>query len=449
MTNAHVSLQDFRHRLRRHLLGGIPGGPDGGGAPWLDGLVMEYLPSGNVLRITFPHIYFARWFAPHKTDFSAAVKAAWPDADAPRLEYVLPGRRLPRGPAPQVAPARIPDALFFHADGSRDKMPLPGGARNAFPLAMARAVALREPGHSPFLLHGEKGTGKSHLLQHMAASLARQGLRVILAPAARFFQHCPLEEQTAPLFWQQAEALFLDDIQTLGGQPRSQRLLAALLAHRPEKAPVVLALEGGPDALGAWEPGPAASVRQLFSAELTPPDMEARMRYLQQCCRENALDLPREHLRLMARRAAHFHGLRSLLLRVKSAWEDDAARHPSLDDLERLARTGHAGHEQILAEAARCCDAAPADITGTGRHARLVMARQAAMYVCRRHLGLSYPELGRAFGGRDHSTVIHAVKKIGKMLESNKDVQHLVARLEKCAHQEQPDSSPTNEVFGA
>ena len=333
-------------------------------------------------------------------------------------------------------------------------MPLPGGARNAFPLAMARAVALREPGHSPFLLHGEKGTGKSHLLQHMAASLARQGLRVILAPAARFFQHCPLEEQTAPLFWQQAEALFLDDIQTLGGQPRSQRLLATLLAHRPEKAPVVLALEGGPDALGAWEPGPAASVRQLFSAELTPPDMEARMRYLQQCCRENALDLPREHLRLMARRAAHFHGLRSLLLRVKSAWEDDAARHPSLDDLERLARTGpvqacHAGHEQILAEAARCCDAAPADITGTGRHARLVMARQAAMYVCRRHLGLSYPELGRAFGGRDHSTVIHAVKKIGKMLESNKDVQHLVARLEKCAHQEQPDSSPTDEVFGA
>ena len=61
-------------------------------------------------------------------------------------------------------------------------MPLPGGARNAFPLAMARAVALREPGHSPFLLPGEKGTGQSHVLQHMAASLARQGLRVILAP---------------------------------------------------------------------------------------------------------------------------------------------------------------------------------------------------------------------------------------------------------------------------
>lgn len=322
MTDAHVSLQDFRRRLRRHL----PGGPDGGGAPWLDGLVMEHLPSGNVLRITFPHIYFARWFAPHETDFSAAVNAAWPDDVAPRLEYVL------------------------------------------------------------------------------------------------------------------------------DGQPRAQRLLAALLAHRPDAAPAVLALEGGPHVLGTWEPGPAASVRRLLSAELTPPDMEARMRYLQQCCRENALDLPREHLRLMARRAAHFRGLRSLLLRVKAAWGEGAAARPSLDDLERLARTGpvqacHAGHEQILAEAARCCDAAPADITGTGRHARLVMARQAAMYVCRRHLGLSYPELGRAFGGRDHSTVIHAVKKIGKMLESNKDVQRLVARLEKCAHQEQPDSPSGDGLF--
>ena len=448
MTDAHVSLQDFRRHLRRHL----PGGPDGGGAPWLDGLVMEHLPSGNVLRITFPHIYFARWFAPHETDFSAAVNAAWPDDVAPRLEYVLHGQPLPWRPAPQAAPFRIPDILFLHAGGSGDDAPLPGGARNAFPLALARAVVLREPGHSPFLLHGEKGTGKSHLLHHMAAALARQGLRVILAPAARFFRHCPPGEQTALLFWQQADALFLDDIQALDGQPRAQRLLAALLVHRPDAAPAVLALEGGPHMLGTWEPGPAASVRRLLSAELTPPDMEARMRYLQQCCRENALDLPREHLRLMARRAAHFRGLRSLLLRVKAAWGEGAAARPSLDDLERLARTGpvqacHAGHEQILAEAARCCDAAPADITGTGRHARLVMARQAAMYVCRRHLGLSYPELGRAFGGRDHSTVIHAVKKIGKMLESNKDVQRLVARLEKCAHQEQPDSPSGNGLF--
>lgn len=447
MTKTQISLQDVRLRLRRHLRGDGPG-PEG--LPWLDGLGMELLLPDNVLRITFPHIYFARWCAPHTTALADALRAVWPDADVPRLEYALPGRPLPAGPALRASLPRIPADLFLPADSGGDEMP-PGGAPNAFPLALARAVALREPGHSPFLLHGAHGTGKSRLLRHMAASLARDGLRVILAPAARFFQHCPVPEQAASLFWRQADALFLDDVQALRGRPRCQRLLLALLEQRPEAAPFVLALEDGPEALADWEAAPAARLRRMRSAELAPPDMEARLRYLQHCCREQALDLPREHLRRMARRATHFRGLRALLLRVRDAWEEGV--RPGPEELERLARTGpvpgHAGHEQILAEAARCCDAAPADITGTGRQARVVMARQAAMYVCRRHLGLSYPELGRAFGGRDHSTVIHAVKKIGKMLESNKDVQHLVARLEKCAHQEQPDDAVRDDVFGA
>ena len=469
MTKAYISLQDLRCRLRRRLGGGMSGGPGetAPSLPWLDGLGLELLPSDNVLRVIFPHRYFARWFAPHRPAFAAAMQEVWQEirqeGAAPRLEYVLAGQAVPQPDEP--APPRIPEALFFAAGGQEGTPPLlPGGARNAFPLAMARAVALREPGRSTFLLYGEEGTGKSRLLRSTAQALVRAGLRVILAPAALFFRHCPFTEQTASLFWQQADALFLDDIQTLTGQPRCQRLLAALLERRPGTAPMILVLEGGPDApdapdalgtLDAWEALPASRVRQLPSAELTPPDLEARLRYLQQCCRENALDLPHGHLRLMARRAAHFHGLRSLLLRVKEACTAACAAgapRPSLDDLERLAHTEpvqgrHAGHRQILAEAARCCDAAPADITGTGRRARLVMARQAAMYVCRRHLGLSYPELGRAFGGRDHSTVIHAVKKIGKMLESDKDVQDLVARLEKCAHQEQPLGPDEGGVF--
>ena len=75
----------------------------------------------------------------------------------------------------------------------------------------------------------------------------------------------------------------------------------------------------------------------------------------------------------------------------------------------------------------------PEEVLGNGRRPQLVLARQIAMYVCRRRLGLSYPELGRMFGGRDHSTVVHAVKKIKQMLESNKEVQNVVAALEKSA----------------
>ena len=384
-----------------------------GGAPWLDGLVMEHLPSGNVLRITFPHIYFARWFAPHKADFSAAVKAAWPNADAPGWNMSCPGSPCPRARHrkwPRHA-SRTPS--FFHADGSRGRMPLPGGARNAFP--WYGKGRLREPGTAPSCSTAKKARARAICCSTWPRPSPGRACASSWPRRPAFFSTVLWRNGRPPVLATgrgPVPGRYPDPGRTApfpapAGGPSG--------ASPRKKAPVVLALEGGPDALGRGNP--ARRQRPATVLRRTDPAGHGSPHALPAAMLPGERPGPaREHLRLMARRAAHFHGLRSLLLRVKSAWEDDAARHPSLDDLERLARTGpvqacHAGHEQILAEAARCCDAAPADITGTGRHARLVMARQAAMYVCRRHLGLSYPELGRAFGGRDHSTVIHAVKK--------------------------------------
>ena len=103
-------------------------------------------------------------------------------------------------------------------------------------------------------------------------------------------------------------------------------------------------------------------------------------------------------------------------------------------DLENIVRTGVAekmpGCREILTEVARGLNLKPDDVLGGKRRPDLVLARQIAMYVCRQKLGLSYPELGRAFGGRDHSTVIHAIKKINKLLVSDKRVQKLVTEIE-------------------
>ena len=100
--------------------------------------------------------------------------------------------------------------------------------------------------------------------------------------------------------------------------------------------------------------------------------------------------------------------------------------------MERLlhgtaARPGD--YRDIMEAVARHYGLSADDLVGDKRHPQLVLARQIAMYACRRHLGLSYPELGRAFGGRDHSTVIHAVKKIEKILVNDKNVRHLVASV--------------------
>ena len=103
-------------------------------------------------------------------------------------------------------------------------------------------------------------------------------------------------------------------------------------------------------------------------------------------------------------------------------------------DLENIVRTGVAdktpGCLEILGVVARAMNLRPEDVLGGKRRPDLVLARQVSMYICRRKLGLSYPELGRAFGGKDHSTVIYAIKKIKKILVSDKALQQLVTELE-------------------
>ena len=102
--------------------------------------------------------------------------------------------------------------------------------------------------------------------------------------------------------------------------------------------------------------------------------------------------------------------------------------------MENIVRTGVAekmpGCREILGEVARKLNLKAEDVLGGKRRPDLVLARQISMYICRKKLGLSYPELGRAFGGRDHSTVIYAINKIKKLMVSNKSVHQLVTEIE-------------------
>jgi chromosomal replication initiator protein len=71
------------------------------------------------------------------------------------------------------------------------------------------------------------------------------------------------------------------------------------------------------------------------------------------------------------------------------------------------------------------------DLTGKGRQRQVALARQVAMFLCRKHLGKSFPELGRAFGGRDHTTAIASVRKIEALLSKDAGTQAVIARLER------------------
>ena len=429
---------------------------DASQAGWFDALDLRL--EGGRLVVGFPHSYFARWFCAHKqAGFESALARRFPDMadilyeDAPGAQAGFFLSRRP-GKAPGAAPDDAPGteagmpATDTAGDGETEEAACEAAfdrfivnAKNAFPLATAKKIAAEgEPhGGAALVFCGKSGTGKTELLRAMAATLARRlGRRGVLLRGAAKFCGALADGHAhgqAEAFWRQCRALLLDDMQDLAAEPHWQRRLAALMDARPAGRLLVCAHAGPARELGRLEERLRSRLESGLVLELLEPDLDVRLRYLQRAVRERELPLTRDQLLYLAQRCAQFSLLQGLLRKVE-AFAQLNGRAPLQADLENIVRTGGsvrpAGCREIVGSVARGLNLRAEDVLGTRRRPDLVLARQVAMYLCRRKLGLSYPELGRAFGGRDHSTVIHAVKKIRKLLDTDKVVHTLVTELE-------------------
>ncbi|WP_308620982.1 helix-turn-helix domain-containing protein [uncultured Desulfovibrio sp.] len=460
-----LTVEELKRELRPLLVpsaGADASRDDTAREAWLDALALR-LENGRLV-VGFPHSYFARWFSTHKrTSFEAALFRCFPDAPGIIYEDAPLGRALP--PMTEVfrtvrdaAPAGI------HGSGSHGETPDDSGedafarfivnARNAFPLATAKKIAGEgfPDGEAVLLFCGKSGTGKTQLLRAMAVTLGRRLApeRVLMRGAARFCADMAAGGAAwTEQFWRDCDALLLDDVQDIAGEPASQRDLAACMdvclhplpeerrrksAGNPRCGRLMVFSHAGPATeLAHLEERLRTRLESGLVLELLEPDLDVRLRYLQRAVRERELALSREQMLYLAQRCVQFSLLQGLLRKVE-AFAALNGRQPMQADLENIVRTGGSvrpvGCREILGSVARGFNLRAEDILGARRRPDLVLARQVAMYLCRRKLGLSYPELGRAFGGRDHSTVIHAVKKIRKLLDTDKVVHNLVTELE-------------------
>lgn len=414
--------------------------------PWLHGLdVLEPEEDGTV-EIIFPHALYERFFSPYRQLFETALRQCLPAVTGIRYRTAGMNRSAHNpddAPLPEET-GTTPPARHFPAEAA----PLPGphgtlddflcNAKNAFPLEVMRRIARNPPGtvFQPLLLYGGSGTGKSHLLSAVGAEYTRKGLRVLALSTPHFRRRADELARRPEQFWQHVDALLLDDLQDGIGQDDWQGYLVSLLDHCPPQRQALFALTGTAQTFKRLQGRLVGRLESGLVVELLEPDLEIRLRYLQDICRQRQLPLSREEQLFLARRCRQFRLLQGMLLKV-AAFAEMRQGSLSREDIENIARTGGTepavGHREIVEEICRLYSLRPEEVLGNGRRPQLALARQIAMYVCRRRLGLSYPELGRMFGGRDHSTVVHAVKKIKKMLESNKDVQNVVAALEKSA----------------
>ncbi|MGQ2991893.1 MAG: chromosomal replication initiator protein DnaA [Brevundimonas sp.] len=329
------------------------------------------------------------------------------------------------------------------------------GQGNAFALAIARQTAAWADGHfNPIFFCGPYGYGKTHLLNAIAweAQRLRPDAKVIYLTAERFlstFVRAMQDRSTAAFkeSLRSADMLLLDDVQFVGGKASTQEeLLSTLTALIEDGKRIVLSADRAPTALSEVEP----RLRSHLAAGLTCP-VEPADRALKIAVAENRLtafarmgvvsgQAPREVLEHLVDRTPG--SMRELEGAINTLAAAAGPRLASLgvDEAQGLLGSALRGGperritvDEIQKTVAEHFNMKQADLLSERRTRAIARPRQIAMYLCKQHTTRSYPDIGRRFGGRDHTTVLHGVRKIEELLPTDdqiaRDVEALTRKL--------------------
>lgn len=397
---------------------------------WLNGLFLRMEDGKFIVRFVHPH--FALWFHSHKRDMFEGLIDALTVGKAPEIFYdgALPFNKAANMPSPQNNLARENQEDYFADFITNEK--------NFMALGAVKSACGNDPCQFfPLVLTGESGTGKTHLLNAMHLSFQSRNRRSRLDKTARFCATLSADSLSGNNFWKSYEALILDNLQEIIPENAWQDMLASWLdeagqSKRPAK--VIFAFTGSASEMRPMRSRLRSLLMSGLLVELKAPDLDGRLRWLEKINRDEAIGLPREHVLFLGRLGAPIPTLKGLLHKI-DFFVKIYHKMPSLKDIEEMARQGGQKTPQswrnILVRASTLLNISIDDIMGSSRKPDCVLARQLAMYVCRRELGYSYPELGRLFGGKDHSTVMHSIKKIERLAVTDKETRNLLTEMEK------------------
>jgi chromosomal replication initiator protein len=360
-------------------------------------------------------------------------------------------RRTPSAGIPAVRPPELVERYTF------DKFVV--GPTNQFAHAAARMVADAPASRwNPLFIYGGVGLGKTHLLQAIGHEIHRQHPEWAVAfvtcekfvtdfigsmmSQKRSVGGSSMEEFRAR-YRSAPDVLLVDDIQFLSNKDSSQdeffhTFNALHYAHKQ----IVLAS----DKLPAELPGVEDRLRSRFTwgliAEVETPDLETRVAILKRKAELEQVTLPDDvALYLAAHIKSNVRELEGALLRLaaRASFQGQAITvEVARDAIAKLVANTPTGLtiEAVQREVAAYFDVKLHDLKGPKRHRAVAHPRMVAMYLARKLTNMSYPEIGSRFGGKDHSTVISAVRKIERLCQEDSSVRSVVSTLE--SHLRQP-----------
>ena len=412
---------------------------------------------GDLLDLVAPNGYVKRWLASHYMDL---ITVSVRDVLGPkaRVRLRIDPAAATREPEPDLAQAELAESVLDQPTLDQALgLPFPDrytfetfvpGTSNKFAHAAALAVAEAPPSkaYNPVFIYGGVGLGKTHLLfavaNHMWKLSPRTRVRYVTSESFMTEFIKAVRERRGYQFQRQyrdVDVLLLDDVQFLARAEETQTEFFHTFNHlHQHERQIVIASDRPPQELGGIEERLRSRFRSGLVVDVQPPDLETRIAILQLKVLRDRVEVPDDVLHFIASKFENnIRELEGALLRV-AAFASLSRQSPDLALAERALEDliPESGQEippaMILEETARYFGLGSGDLVSKSRSRPLTTARHVAMYLLRELTGLSLIKIGEHFD-RDHTTVLHGIKKIEGLMPARgstyKQVQELTKKI--------------------
>jgi chromosomal replication initiator protein len=424
---------------------------------WLAGVQALDLQNG-VLRLSVPHQVAKQRI---ETTYAGPISDAISQITDTPVDVELLVETAPREtiddpapdawPPPPAAVAEAPASLrderscnALHPNYTFEQFVI--GASNRFAHAAAMSVAEKPAAsYNPLFIYGESGLGKTHLLHAVGHHLCQlfPSKRVRYVTTEIFMNEFveAIRTNSRPDFkrrYREVDLLLVDDVQFMQNHERLQEeFFHTFDSLHGSGSQLVLSSDRPPKAMATLEDRLRTRFEWGLQTDIQPPEYETRLAILRHKARAQGFnDTSDEVLSFIATHITdNVRELEGALIRVAAYASltripatEDLAREVLADDL-RTKSSRVITPQVILDETAKMFGWTIDDLCGRSRRRPLVTARQIGMYVFRELTDYSYPQIAREFGGRDHTTVMHAVEKITDLMAERRQIYEQVSEL--------------------
>lgn len=410
---------------------------------WLDSIEVEGF-DGQELRLKASNRLALEWMRDHQAD-SVRSLLHYISGEPVALSISIGGSapeapRPPRGVHPPVSegPGLVARYTFENFKVAPS---------NEFAHAAALAVA-RSPGrdYNPLVIYGGIGLGKTHLLTAVAHEIRERSpdVRVLYTSSERFTNdmiRAISSQRTAEMrrrYRDQCDVLLVDDIQFFAGKEKTQEeFFYTFNTLFDSSRQIAVTCNASPQSIPKLDERISSRLSWGLVVDIRPPELELKVAILRSRSEAEGLSIPEDVcFYLGSLPCTNIRELEGYMTKV-AAYASLRGKTPSLELAKEALRDTTAAHssgpsiKEILDEVARAFEVKPSDLKSRDKRRKVSWPRQIAMFLARDLTGASFPDIGDQFGGKDHSTVIHACSKVASVLEKDPALRSRIDELRR------------------